>query len=183
MIDLNNKKSRKFVALVKNTKNDFLQNSTINEDIVDALSEVIDTKRLSIISASKIIQIIETRKDNLEYIRDIQDNYSFELVNEEHRYMENFINKYFKVSGEDTHNIKDFLIIETIDRVKQKRTSKLEIVSSAYTIYERINILVTSYNKEVFFNEMKLLEAYALVFGDYVEYQQRTNNYDFLSFL
>lgn len=95
-IDLNNKKSRKFLKLVENTKNDIVQNSSYDKDIVDNLITIYKEKTLSLIGVSGLYQIIEIRKQNIDYIRQIQDNYSFNLVNEEHKYMENFIKKYFE---------------------------------------------------------------------------------------
>lgn len=182
-IDLNNKKYRKFLALVKNTRKDLLQYSSINEDIIGALSEIIETKKLSLINVSKIIEIIEARKTNLEYIRSIQDKYSFDLVNEEHKYMENFINKHFDIRDEDKHGIKDFLIIKKIERKKKIDNPDIKKVELSYRLFDKINISIASYNKKVFLNEIKLVDAYGLVFKDYLEYQIKTNDNDFLSFL
>lgn len=95
-IDLNNKKSRKFLAIVKNTINDLKQNSSYDKEVVEGLNDILKTKTINLLSSHYIYQIIEARQKNIDYIESIQDRQSFNIVNEEHRYMLGFLSQYFE---------------------------------------------------------------------------------------
>lgn len=99
MINLNNKKSRKFISIVKNTIEDLKQNVECDMEVLSYLKDIVKTKSLTLINVQGLYQVIESRKLNLDYIRLIQDKYSFDLVNEEHRYIEKFLSQYFDSSN------------------------------------------------------------------------------------
>lgn len=99
MINLNNKKSRKFIAIVKNTIEDLKQNVKWDMEVLSYLEDIVKTKSLTLINVQVLYQVIESRKLNFDYIRLIQDKYSFDLVNEEHRYIEKFLSQYFDSSN------------------------------------------------------------------------------------
>lgn len=94
-INLNNKKSRKFLALVKNTIDDLSQIEPSQNSILEQLQDIVTTKTLTLLNVQALYKVIETRKEKRDFIRLIQDSYSFNLINEEHIYMENFISQYF----------------------------------------------------------------------------------------
>lgn len=94
-INLNNKKSRKFLALVKNTIDDLSQIEPSQNSILEQLQDIVTTKTLTLLNVQGLYRVIETRKGKRDLIRLIQDSYSFNLINKEHIYMENFISQYF----------------------------------------------------------------------------------------
>ena len=100
-INLNNKKSRKFLALVKNTIDDLLQIESSPISILEQLQNIVTTKTLTLLNVQGLFRIIETRKEQMNFIKLIQDSYSFNLINEEHIYMENFISQYFNFQNLD----------------------------------------------------------------------------------
>ena len=100
-INLNNKKSRKFLALVKNTIDDLLQIESSPISILEQLQNIVNTKTLTLLNVQGLFRIIETRKEQMNFIKLIQDSYSFNLINEEHIYMENFISQYFNFQNLD----------------------------------------------------------------------------------
>ncbi|WP_323591055.1 hypothetical protein [Aliarcobacter butzleri] len=100
-INLNNKKSRKFLALVKNTIDDLLQIESSPIGILEQLQNIVNTKTLTLLNVQGLFRIIETRKEQMNCIKLIQDSYSFNLINEEHIYMENFISQYFNFQNLD----------------------------------------------------------------------------------
>lgn len=183
VIDLNNKKSRKFIALIKNTKTDLLQNISVNEEIMDSLNEIINTKKLTLFSALQVSLIINKRKENIDYIKNIQDEYSFKLVNEEHKYMDKFLRNYFEINNESVSLENSFMVIKTIDRNIKIEDSNMKKTSISYNFLNQLSILITSYNKSIFSSEYNLLSAYELVFFDFLEYTYKTRNKDLLSFL
>ena len=98
---MNNKKSRKFLALVKNTIDDLLQIESSPISILEQLQNIVNTKTLTLLNVQGLFRIIETRKEQMNFIKLIQDSYSFNLINEEHIYMENFISQYFNFQNLD----------------------------------------------------------------------------------
>lgn len=100
-INLNNKKSRKFLALVKNTIDDLLQIESSPISILEQLQNIVNTKTLTLLNVQGLFRIIETRKEQMNFIKLIQDSSSFNLINEEHIYMENFISQYFNFQNLD----------------------------------------------------------------------------------
>ncbi len=102
-INLNNKKSRKFLALVKNTIDDLLQIESLPISILEQLQNIVNTKTLTLLNVQELYKVIETRKEKKDFIRLIQDSYSFNLINEEHIYMENFISQYFNFQNLDSN--------------------------------------------------------------------------------
>ncbi len=86
-------KSNKFLKYVKNTIEDLNKN---NYDEIEFLYNIYNTKALTLQNAETLYTIIHIRKQNLEYAKTMQDEYSFVLINKEHRYMEKYLNKYFK---------------------------------------------------------------------------------------
>lgn len=96
-IDLNNKRSRKFLALVKNTIQDLEQNPVSADEILVMLKNIVDTKSLTLLNIQALVQVFEAREQNIEYLRLVQDKYSFEIINEEHKYMKIFVSQYFTI--------------------------------------------------------------------------------------
>jgi len=89
------KKSRKFLKIIENTLEDFkIQNS---EEGILMLGQILETKSLTLLSVGYLYQLLESRKENFDFIKQIQDQESFEIVNEEHKYMEQFLNQFFNI--------------------------------------------------------------------------------------
>lgn len=91
-----NVKDKKFLSCVKNTFVDLLRNNNQNLEMISYLKEIYNKKELTIINRQAIFLVIEVRKEMFDYIKLIQDKKSFKIINKEHKYMENFINKYFE---------------------------------------------------------------------------------------
>ncbi len=102
---------KKFLKFVKNTIDDLIKTLPLTNEMIMYLKEIYNEKELTIINVQSLYIIIETRKENMEYIKSIQDLGTFKIINKEHKYMESFINKYFKyeklLSGLETISIKD----------------------------------------------------------------------------
>lgn len=68
-INLNNKKSRKFLALVKNTIDDLLQIESSPISILEQLQNIVTTKTLTLLNVQGLFRIIETRKEQMNFIK------------------------------------------------------------------------------------------------------------------
>lgn len=67
--------------------------------MIEGLKDIVHNKRLTLLNVQGIYSIIDSRKNTIDYISKIQDKYSFDLVNQEHRYMENFLSQYIDNSN------------------------------------------------------------------------------------
>ena len=85
-----------FVEIIQNTLNDFINQGLIFLEDLEILQEIIDTKKISLVGATSIYQIIDTRKKNIKLVKKLTDTETFKIVNKEHKYLENYLNKHFK---------------------------------------------------------------------------------------
>ncbi len=83
-----------FLELVKNTLEDFQKQSFQSEE-TRALQEIYMTKKVDLLTATCLYTIIENRKSNISFVKKNQDKATFKLINKEHKYMENFLNRFF----------------------------------------------------------------------------------------
>lgn len=91
-----NVKDKKFLKYVRNTIQDLMQHKQKEINIIGKLKEIYSNQELTLFNRESIYLIIKVRKENLNFIKSIQDRESFNIVNKEHKYMEKFLNKYFK---------------------------------------------------------------------------------------
>ena len=84
-----------FLELVKNTLEDFQRQNVQNEG-TKVLEEICMTKEVNLQTAIGLYTIMEMRKANISYVKKNSDIYSFQVVNEEHKYMDRFLNRFFK---------------------------------------------------------------------------------------
>lgn len=90
-----NVKDKKFLKCVRNTIQDLIQHKQKEINIIGKLKEIYNNQELTLFNREAIYLIIKVRKENLNFIKLIQDRESFNIVNKEHKYMEKFLNKYF----------------------------------------------------------------------------------------
>jgi hypothetical protein len=84
--------TKKFIRYVKNTINDLKGQRYEN---IKFLRELIRTNNVSLFGAVTLYEIIEIRKEHIQYIAKVQDKQSFNIVNKEHYYMEKFLDAHF----------------------------------------------------------------------------------------
>lgn len=89
-IKINNKR---FLKYVKNTIKDLKQNTGCD---LTKLLDIYNSKELKLTNISGLYEVIYIRKHNYEYIKTTQDRDTFNLINNEHIFMENYFNKNFK---------------------------------------------------------------------------------------
>lgn len=92
-------KDRKFLKYVKNTKNDFMKMGLVNSSVIDSLKNILSTKQLTLLNVMELVQVIFTREENIDYCKEIQDPKTFKIVNEEHRYMKEYILNFFNIDN------------------------------------------------------------------------------------
>jgi len=83
-----------FLECVINTYNDLLEQDFISEE-TEALRDIVLNRRITVISATALYTLIIVREANIKYIKKNQDKASFKIVNKEHRYMKNYLDKFF----------------------------------------------------------------------------------------
>lgn len=83
---LSEKKDRQFIQVIKNTYQDF--KSMNNKEMIETLQKVLKEKELCMGSISLLIELIESRKMDLDLIKKIQDSETFKTINQEHKVIE-----------------------------------------------------------------------------------------------
>lgn len=87
--------SNRFLKYVKNTIED-LEIQGVDFQQLKGLRDIYKSKELKLTNVSDLYEVIYIRKQNYEYIKSFQDKYSFDLINNEHRFMEQYLDKNFK---------------------------------------------------------------------------------------
>jgi len=90
---------KKFFKYVKNTKDDFAYMGKL--EVVNKLNYLLRTKEITLVSILDVAMIIQLRIDNLEYIKSVEDEKTFNLINKEHKYMKAVLERYFIFDNND----------------------------------------------------------------------------------
>jgi len=92
MLQKNITATKRFIKCVKNTIKDLKE-----QDYQDIkyLREIVRTKKVNLISATTLYEIIELRKEYIHFIASQQDIHSYKIVNKEHNDMELFLDAHF----------------------------------------------------------------------------------------
>lgn len=85
-----------FIKYLTNTIQDF--KNVHNIEMVNDLSELLISKELTAQNMMQLVDLILSREENLDSIVLQQDKKTYDLINEEHRYMKNYLNQYFSFS-------------------------------------------------------------------------------------
>jgi hypothetical protein len=88
-------KDKQFWKCVRNTRDDFIDSE--EQRYIKSLTRLLKDRCLTVVNIQDLVLIIDARKRNLEYARSLQDTYSFNVVNKEHKIMSAIINKYFLI--------------------------------------------------------------------------------------
>jgi hypothetical protein len=83
-----------FLECVRNTYNDLTEQGNISEE-TEALRDIITNNRITVVSATAIYTLIAVRKANIKYVKKHQDRATFKIINKEHKYMNDFLDRFF----------------------------------------------------------------------------------------
>jgi len=86
----------RFLEIIENTYNDL--RTQYNQEDLYFLTHILDKKFINVLHAKDLYDLIESRKNNIKFIKKNQDRKTFKIINKEHKYLEYFLNKYFKVN-------------------------------------------------------------------------------------
>lgn len=89
-------KDKIFLKYLKNTIQDFTY--TNNIEMINSLSKIYNSRFLTMTNIIKLVELILVREENQDSILLQQDKKSFDLINQEHLYMKNYISKYFRIN-------------------------------------------------------------------------------------
>ncbi len=85
-----------FVKYLTNTIQDF--KNVNNLEMVNELSQMLINQELTAQNMMQLVELILTREENLDSIVLQQDKKTYDLINEEHLYMKNYLGQYFSFS-------------------------------------------------------------------------------------
>lgn len=91
-----------FIKCVENTISDFLEQNMFFEDMV-YLKDIVDSKKITLMSATAIYTLVRIRNANYKYIKKYQDKKTFDIINKEHKYMKESLDKYFSNNLESSY--------------------------------------------------------------------------------
>ena len=84
----------KFLECLKNTFEDYITQGMMSDEI-SSIFEMYATKTITVASASALYTILKVRSANLKYVKKTQHKIFVKTVSKEHKYMRNFLDKYF----------------------------------------------------------------------------------------
>lgn len=85
-----------FIKYLTTTIQDFI--NVKNIEMVNDLSQMLISKELTAQNMQQLVELILLREENLDSIVLQQDKKIYDLINEEHLYMKNYLNQYFSFS-------------------------------------------------------------------------------------
>ncbi len=85
-----------FLKYVKNTIEDFIRSNQL--EMVENLIPIYRDKKLSLWNIKYLVELLLTREENLDSLVLQQDKKIYNLLNNEHKYMRKYLNKWFVFS-------------------------------------------------------------------------------------
>ena len=82
-----------FLTYLKNTIEDFIRSN--NGEMVENLFPIYRDRKLSLLNIRYLVELLLTREENLDSLALQQDKKTYDLINKEHKYMKNYLNKWF----------------------------------------------------------------------------------------